>query len=119
MNASQTIFNYIRNNPYKRFPDAVTELTAQGIKRATVEALLYQMVSARMLSRDKDDMLTALQTKYTSISARARRGSIKPKAPAPAPAPAPISATAKQVLESMTIKEAYTLHIALKEMFNG
>ncbi len=116
MNASQTVFEYVLNNPHERFSDAVHALVERDIKRETVEALLHQMVRAKMLSRDKDDTLTALQKKYTPIqSTYARRSAVKPQMFTPVPA----SMTAKQVLETMTVKEAYTLHIALKEMFKG
>ena len=145
LSASVTIFNFILKNPYMLFADVKEAVVAQGFLESTVETLIYKMLRVGMVSRDMDGKLTALQKKYTSVSAaytRARgkakvvavRGKDKkPRVQPPRKEPsqgiaaltpnatpnATLPLTAARVLEMLSIKEAHVLYRELQSMFGA
>lgn len=142
VSTSQTVFDYIRSNPYICSADVKDILTAQGFNKSSVDSLIHQMVRVGMISRDKDTKLTALQSKYTPIKSvptgkvqHVRKAPIRKVPsqgiaalnPAPTPtttvAPAPITSapllTAARVLEMLSVKEAHVLYRELQTMFEG
>lgn len=70
---SEQTFNLIRDVPYILMTDALATLTDRGHNIHTTSSLISQMVRQGMVSRDKDDKLTALQKKYTPIQSMKSR----------------------------------------------
>jgi hypothetical protein len=67
---SEQTFNYILNNPYVTIQKAVEALTARGCNPNSTGSLIYQMIRCGMVSRDKDDKLTALHKRYSPVQTR-------------------------------------------------
>ena len=70
---SEQTFNLIRDTPYVLMTRAVDLLSARGHNYHTTSSLISQMVRQGMVSRDKDNKLTALQKKYTPIQSMKSR----------------------------------------------
>ena len=70
---SEQTFNLIRDTPYVLMPRAIELLSARGHNYHTTSSLISQMVRQGMISRDKDDKLSALQKKYTPIQSMKSR----------------------------------------------
>lgn len=67
---SEQTFNFVRDNPYISIHAAIKALTDMGLNENSTGSLIYQMIRCGMLSRDKDDRLTALQKKYTPVQTK-------------------------------------------------
>jgi hypothetical protein len=158
LSISEQTFNLVRDNPYISVTDAVKQLKTRGHLASTTTSLISQMVRSGMMSRDKDNSLSALQKKYTPIQAAPARAHRKERAkanrvalaakrqerdirvkvrnaasegiatltatraqaapfPSISPDPTPTLLTAKQVLETLSIKEAHMLYRELQTMF--
>ena len=70
---SEQTFNLIRDTPYVLMTRAIDLLSARGHNYHTTSSLISQMVRQGMVSRDKDNKLTALQKKYTPIQSMKSR----------------------------------------------
>jgi hypothetical protein len=82
LSISEQTFNLVRDNPYISATDAVKQLETRGHLASTTASLISQMVRSGMMSRDKDNNLSALQKKYTPIQAAPARAHRKERAKA-------------------------------------
>jgi len=82
LSISEQTFNLVRDNPYISATDAVKQLETRGHLATTTTSLISQMVRSGMMSRDKDNSLSALQKKYTPIQAAPARAHRKERAKA-------------------------------------
>ena len=137
---SQATFEYVRRNPGKTKAVAVRELEAQGYKPTSTVTLLSAMVRQKQILVDTDGKLRTAADHYVPVKYIPSKKAAKPVKVAkpapqqvnedapqglaalyvpPTPAPAPIAppTTAQQVLETLNVKEAYELYLALAKMF--
>lgn len=70
LSISEQTFNYVRDNPYTTIQAAVEALDKRGLNVNSTGSLIYQMIRAGMVSRDKDGKLTALHKRYTPVQTK-------------------------------------------------
>lgn len=137
---SQATFDYVKRNPGKTKAVAIKELEQQGYKPTSTTTLLSSMIRQGHITLDAKGGLSAAIEHYTPVKyvpndrvakpvkvAKPARQQVNEDAPQglaalyvpPTPAPAPIAppTTAQQVLETLNVKEAYELYLALAKMF--
>jgi hypothetical protein len=144
---SQATFEYVRRNPGKTKAVAIRDLELQGYKPTSTTTLLSAMVRQKQILVDTDGKLRTAADHYTPVkyvpSSKAAKPvkPVKPVKPAPkqvkeeapqglaalyvqptaeperAAVPKPTPTTAQQVLETLNVKEAYELFLALAKMF--
>lgn len=139
---SQATFDYVKRNPGKTKAVAVRELEQQGYKPTSTTTLLSSMIRQRHMTLDTNGGLHAAIAHYTPVKHVPSNKPAKPvkaakptpvqakeaapqglaalyaqPTPALIPAPEPTHLTAKQVMETLNVKEAYELYLALAKMF--
>ena len=144
---SQATFEYVRRNPGKTKAVAIRDLEVQGYKPTSTTTLLSAMVRQKQILVDTDGKLRTAADHYTPVKYVPSSKAAKPVKPAPkfvpiahvAPAetpqglaalyvqptaeperaavPKPTPTTAQQVLETLNVKEAFELYLALAKMF--
>lgn len=141
---SQATFEYVRSNPGVTKATAIQDLNKQGFKPTSTTTLLSAMVRQKQVIVDTDGGLRTASDHYVPVkyvpSSKAAKP-VKPVKPAPkqvkeetpqglaalyvqptaeperVAAPKPVPTTAQQVLETLNVKEAFALYLALAEMF--
>jgi hypothetical protein len=138
---SQATFGYVHNNPGITKATAIHDLNKQGYKPTSTTTLLSAMVRQKQIVVDSHGGMRTATDHYTPVkyvpSSKAAKPvkPVKLVKPAPkqdtAPAPQGLAAlyvqpsvlpsatptTAQQVLETLNVKEAYELYLALAKMF--
>ena len=138
---SQATFEYVRRNPGKTKAVAIRDLEVQGYKPTSTTTLLSAMVRQKQILVDTDGKLRTAADRYTPVKYVPSSKAAKPVKPAPkqvkeeapqglaalyvqptaeperAAVPKPTPTTAQQVLETLNVKEAYELFLALAKMF--
>jgi hypothetical protein len=145
-NVTRETFNIVRDNPGQTFKQIITHMVTRGFNKASVGSLLGQLVRSNMLELHKiTHTYHALTKEYTPIKLgtlkrsrmlekkAAKKAAQVPKqlsntvagiatlnAPhtqATLAPPVTQQLTAKQVLETLSIKEAHVLYRELQTMF--
>jgi hypothetical protein len=133
---SQTTFDYVKNNPGKTKAVVISELDAKGFKPASTTTLLSAMIRQKKIIVDINGGLRAAADKYTpvkSIPAKRKQMAAPRQKPVEHVAPSqglaalyvpptrettkPTALTAQDVLDTLNVKEAYDLYLALAKMF--
>ncbi len=146
-NVTRATFEHVRDNPGQTRIAVADALEARGYKRTSVSALLRHMLLQGLI-RENGGGLFAAQAEYTPIKTsllkQAREKHIKKKpgrkaaAPSPAPAPAQkpagiaalpnttplppgmrFTATATELLDTLSITQARELYDELRKIFGG
>jgi len=134
---SQATYQYVKDHPNVTKYDAIKALDAKGYKPTSTTTLLASMIRSGQIVLDSHGGMRVTLDHYTPIKTQAKA---KPKAkPADTPvrdqaqgiaalqilptqAPVPETRgnklTAKQVLETLNVQEAYELYKELDKMFN-
>jgi hypothetical protein len=81
-NVSRATFEYVRAHPGTTLKDATDALVAQGYKAKSVSALIYQMITVRLIVADPNGKLTTVLQEYVPIKANPNRVRRKAKAQA-------------------------------------
>lgn len=134
---SHATFDYVKRNPGKTKAVAIKELEQQGYKPTSTTTLLSAMVRQKQVTVDRNGGMYITIDKYvpvknvTGLKKAAKPAPLQVKEDAPQglaalyaqPIPAPVATpvatptTAQQVLETLNVKEAYELYLALAKMF--
>ena len=134
---SQTTFDYVKNNPGKTKAVVISELDAKGFKPASTTTLLSAMIRQKKIIVDINGGLRAASDKYTPVKSipakrkqmaapalkQAKIEVVTPQGLAALYVPPtrettkPTALTAQDVLDTLNVKEAYDLYLALAKMF--
>lgn len=135
---SHATFDHVKRNPGKTKAVVVRELDEQGFKPTSTTTLLSAMIRQKKIIVDVDGKLRAASDSYTPVKympvkrkqkaapalKQAKIEAVTPQGlaalyvqPTAAPAPKPTTINAQYVMETLNVKEAYELFLALSKMF--
>ena len=122
---SRAVFDYINEHQGVLVSTVVRDLVDCGYKRTSISSLVSQMVANGLVERTVDGYLWPLVKEYKSLWSVKRKSKRKPAKKVPVlvyekeltVAEIPVRTTAKQVMESMSVKEAHALYVELRSMF--
>lgn len=122
---SRAVFDYINENQGVPVSTVVRDLVDCGYKRTSISSLVSQMVAKGLVERTVDGCLWPLAKEYRSLWSVKRKSKRKPAKKVPVlvyekeltVAEIPVRTTARQVMESMSVKEAHALYLELRSMF--
>jgi len=122
---SRAVFDYINEHQGVLVSTVVRDLVDCGYKRTSISSLVSQMVANGLVERTVDGYLWPLVKEYRSLWSVKRKSKRKPAKKVPVlvyekeltVAEIPVRTTAKQVMESMSVKEAHALYVELRSMF--
>ena len=122
---SRAVFDYINEHQGVLVSTVVRDLVDCGYKRTSISSLVSQMVANGLVERTVDGYLWPLVKEYRSLWSVKRKSKRKPAKKVPVlvyekeltVAEIPVRTTARQVMESMSVKEAHALYVELRSMF--
>jgi hypothetical protein len=123
---SRAVFDYISENQGVLVSTVVSDLVDCGYKRTSISSLVSQMVAKGLVERTVDGYLWPLAKEYRSLWSVKRKSKRKPAKKVPVlvyekemmvEPVTEVRTTAKQVMESMSVKEAHALYVELRSMF--
>lgn len=120
---SRAVFDYINEHQGVLVSTVVRDLVDCGYKRTSISSLVSQMVANGLVERTVDGYLWPLFKEYKSLWPVKRKRKPAKKVPVLVyekeltVAEIPVRTTAKQVMESMSVKEAHALYVELRSMF--
>lgn len=122
---SRAVFDYISENQGVLVSTVVRDLVDCGYKRTSISSLVSQMVANGLVERTVDGYLWPLVKEYKSLWSVKRKSRRKPAKKVPVLVyekemmveSVTEHTTAKQVMESMSVKEAHALYVELRSMF--
>ena len=129
-NITRVTFDYVKNHAGTTATQAATELVQRGYKHSSVTSLMAQMTRQGIMRKDgfkyyvTQDEYTPLKGLYKEKKlaklAKAQGGIATLPKVKPVEAPREVvKPTAKSLLDTLTVKEARTLYLELKEYFGG
>ena len=125
---SRAVFDYISENQGVLVSTVVRDLVDCGYKRTSISSLVSQMVANGLVERTVDGYLWPLVKEYKSLWSVKRKSRRKPAKKVPVLVYEKEMmvesvldhvghTTARQVMESMSVKEAHALYVELRSMF--
>jgi len=132
---SQATHQYVKDNPGITKSEAIKELDKLGYKPSSTTTLLSAMIRTKQITVNVNGGMYIVHEHYKPIQANKKTAPkekvIKPleqaqgiaalgvqATPAPTPTASPTKLTAKQVLETLNVQEAFALYKELSAMFN-
>lgn len=133
---SQATHQYVKDNPGTTKSEAIKELDKLGYKPTSTTTLLSAMIRTKQITVNVNGGMYIVHEHYKPIQANKKKPAPKEKVikpleqaqgiaalgvqatPAPTPTAPSTKLTAKQVLETLNVQEAYELYKELDKMFN-